>query len=839
MIRTLLVFLIGLILTMPLGAGLPVWSMSEEYHHAEYAHGHDSVRSMNLFSTENAQVCGYVADSESGIPLSNTYVSMDWRDNMGGWDWNSTYTNASGYFLMNVAAGSIHLYVSKDGYFSEYSDWESISAYEILWKNYSLDPRPNQTSAVKGIVRDKHSEQPLDDAWVNLHWRDSLGHEEWNSTSTNISGWYHMAVAPGEIRLTVYKDGYFETETEWEPIGDNDILWKNLTLEPHPPETSLVRGKVTDETTGLPINNAWVSLYWYDEQDHSLWNWTTTDATGYYQIHVAAGTFDLSFSADGYFYEYRRYFMIGENETMWINQSLYPRPPETAIVQGYVLDAETDMPIPNAEIDLHWQDVFNHNQWNNTVTNDTGYYWFYVAAGHIYLHASKQDYTWNITDWIIIEDFAIYWENFTLEPDNTTPTITDITAPDYVGPNLPGDISAVVTDDHLHQVNMILFDNYTNTFDEKLIIWYLFDFTGENKAYSVSSYSGTYACIEQDTNSAETTCLILSNWTEDDRVYALANFKKNESTAWTQSIVEFNYSQGTVTNLAIPEMSPDQTLHFEYITDSIEPGVSIFRTLAFIADTGQPQEHTQNFTLYNIGNPNNPLLTWIPLNSGVYEGFITALDKAYHTNISFYNLTVDSQPPTTSHELSGTMGEYNWYISTVDMVLTGSDQTSGIAATNYRLDTGPWIPYYGTVLLDDEGEHTVEYYSIDQVNNEEDINGPFDFRIDATPPDITLTVEKQFLSTWLFTATVEDETSGIEKVEFYLDGELLGTVTTAPYEWEWKAQRGDHTVQAIAYDIAGNTAASEEKENISQSNTLCTFSSVFFSEKKAITVHAT
>jgi len=58
----------------------------------------------------------------------------------------------------------------------------------------------------------------------------------------------------------------------------------------------------------------------------------------------------------------------------------------------------------------------------------------------------------------------------------------------------------------------------------------------------------------------------------------------------------------------------------------------------------------------------------------------------------------------------------------------------------------------------------------------------------------------------LLTATVSDETSGVARVEFYLDGELLGEVTEAPYEWEC-SESG--TAQAIVYDNAGNEAMSD------------------------------
>jgi hypothetical protein len=49
----------------------------------------------------------------------------------------------------------------------------------------------------------------------------------------------------------------------------------------------------------------------------------------------------------------------------------------------------------------------------------------------------------------------------------------------------------------------------------------------------------------------------------------------------------------------------------------------------------------------------------------------------------------------------------------------------------------------------------------------------------------------------------------VTKVEFYVDNNLLGTATTAPYNYPWKvpAKPGaSHKVQAKAYDAAGKSA---------------------------------
>src|SRR5260370_11383508 len=51
----------------------------------------------------------------------------------------------------------------------------------------------------------------------------------------------------------------------------------------------------------------------------------------------------------------------------------------------------------------------------------------------------------------------------------------------------------------------------------------------------------------------------------------------------------------------------------------------------------------------------------------------------------------------------------------------------------------------------------------------------------------------------------------VDKVEFYVDGSLVGSSTAAPFSYTWNSAlvaNGGHTVTAKAYDGAGNTTTS-------------------------------
>ena len=87
--------------------------------------------------------------------------------------------------------------------------------------------------------------------------------------------------------------------------------------------------------------------------------------------------------------------------------------------------------------------------------------------------------------------------------------------------------------------------------------------------------------------------------------------------------------------------------------------------------------------------------------------------------------------------------------------------------------------------------------------------------VDNEPPALTPTspTEGQVLpsgSTISFAAEALDNL-GIDRIELYLDGVLQATLAAPPYLWEWAVpQKGAHTAQFKAYDLAGNITLGPE-----------------------------
>lgn len=155
--------------------------------------------------------------------------------------------------------------------------------------------------------------------------------------------------------------------------------------------------------------------------------------------------------------------------------------------------------------------------------------------------------------------------------------------------------------------------------------------------------------------------------------------------------------------------------------------------------------------------------------------------------------------------LTGTMGENGWYVSCVAITIT-ADNGSEPMRVYYSFDNGTCTEYTAPITVCTDGIYCIYILIVDQYGNEF-VYGPFCFRIDRTPPLINMTVTKLNLlgTKWLVSLTVSDATSGVGVVEIYIDDALVGTITAPPWEFILHVTGRGRVVEAVAYDIAGNS----------------------------------
>jgi hypothetical protein len=172
-----------------------------------------------------------------------------------------------------------------------------------------------------------------------------------------------------------------------------------------------------------------------------------------------------------------------------------------------------------------------------------------------------------------------------------------------------------------------------------------------------------------------------------------------------------------------------------------------------------------------------------------------ALDKEKEVTLRYYaedhvgyaetpstlRFTVDLTPPQTNHAVTGNaLGDV---LSTqAKFRITSSDALSGVATVLARIDGGEYKPVVnGEVSVEalPDGEHTLNYYAIDQVKNRE-AEHAFRFYLDRLPP----TADAQVVGDlWVASngtryisrrsqvqLTAQDNKSGVDKIVYSYDG---------------------------------------------------------------------
>ncbi len=107
----------------------------------------------------------------------------------------------------------------------------------------------------------------------------------------------------------------------------------------------------------------------------------------------------------------------------------------------------------------------------------------------------------------------------------------------------------------------------------------------------------------------------------------------------------------------------------------------------------------------------------------------------------------DTRPPATSLYFSGTTGLRGWWVSDVEITIYALDDPygSGVAQTQYSLNNGAtWQDYTAPFIVSSEGETFMLAKSIDVIGNEETPVSA-SFRIDKTPPEVSVTATPDVL----------------------------------------------------------------------------------------------
>ncbi|MEV8002749.1 family 16 glycoside hydrolase [Streptomyces parvus] len=180
--------------------------------------------------------------------------------------------------------------------------------------------------------------------------------------------------------------------------------------------------------------------------------------------------------------------------------------------------------------------------------------------------------------------------------------------------------------------------------------------------------------------------------------------------------------------------------------------------------------------------------------------------------------TDDETPPETSATVTGEKDDAGAYLGMATVTVTASDTGSGVNTIEYALGAdGEWKAYSAPVMVHELGEHTVRYRATDRSGNVADEKS-VDFTVveppsqDQTAPETSVKVEGDknsdgaFITSAKATVAATDDDSGVEKVEYSLDGGPY-LAYTAPVIVD---RVGHHTIAHRATDKAGNTSEAKK-----------------------------
>ncbi|WP_299094031.1 hypothetical protein [uncultured Metabacillus sp.] len=179
-----------------------------------------------------------------------------------------------------------------------------------------------------------------------------------------------------------------------------------------------------------------------------------------------------------------------------------------------------------------------------------------------------------------------------------------------------------------------------------------------------------------------------------------------------------------------------------------------------------------------------------------------------YLDLSNYNITIgysDKNSPVTKLELQSPSPMVNgWYSSDVYVSVNATDDKAGVFKTLYSINNGSWDNKIYEFELQNEGIHTIEYKSVDNHGNEEELKSEA-VKIDKTAPVTAASnvLKNKTNKDVSITLSASDKHSGVAKTEYRMnDGEW--TEYTEPIN---SFVKGKNLVDYRSIDNAGNVEA--------------------------------
>ena len=387
-------------------------------------------------------ISGTVTDIATGDPIENVQILMK-KDGLPYYF--GTKSNSLGEYSDIVPAGNYTVYAegAEVGYANDFKEDITVAVDQTTTVDFQLDKVPS--GIIRGKVTDFTTGAPVENVEISIY-----NDEYYLFTETNHEGEYSCIVPAGIY--TVYAEGdevsYAYDFREDITVTIDQTTTVDFQLDKVP--SGIVRGKVTDFTTGAPVEYVEISIY-----NDEYYLFTGTNHEGEYSRTVPAGIYTVSVRGVELGYEnyYQENVVIEDSEVTSIDFQL--KKVSFGTISGIVTDATTGTPIKNVEISIY-NDDYSYSFYINT--NQQGEYSRTVPVGiyTVKAHGIEVGYSNASKENVVVVDGDITTADFQLEKVALGTIIGKVTDADTGDPVTNVEIF-IYNDDY-----SIYFFNWTN-----------------------------------------------------------------------------------------------------------------------------------------------------------------------------------------------------------------------------------------------------------------------------------------------------------------------------------------------------------------------------------------
>ncbi len=355
----------------------------------------------------NSTIKGHVLSS--GGPLDNAQISI--TDPWGG-AWSGiryeAWTDATGYYEINLTQGSKPVSFSADGYLS-ISRAVELQFDEVSWLNVTMPDAPADDFIISGYITDFNTGDPIS----GVVYLNNANRSWFNQTEINASTGYYEISGPSE-ELTLTAQSYWNhhgNSTTINPMP-SDVLTQDMELT-NDTDWTTIFGSVEFDT--MLITGAQIIV------NHGGGRYeTSTDGMGDYTINVPAGYIDITCMYrpnDGSLGSEIQTDQMTTQPIDNINMDFYlDRLSMDSILTGTVEDSMSGLPVENGLIYVGNAMPGTSNTYETGgMTDFKGEYEILAPSGQFTRMVLVEGYEM-IVDTVDTSSAEWNWENVTLDP---------------------------------------------------------------------------------------------------------------------------------------------------------------------------------------------------------------------------------------------------------------------------------------------------------------------------------------------------------------------------------------------------------------------------------------